>query len=69
MAEDLDKLTEPEAPPPRRIGWGVVAGAGFGLALGTIWALRGFWPALLAAVLALVGGLLGRFYLGESDGA
>ena len=69
MAEDLDKLTEPEATPPRRIGWGVVAGAGFGLALGTIWALRGFWPALLAAVLALVGGLLGRFYLGEGDGA
>ncbi|NLO74126.1 MAG: hypothetical protein GX100_08500 [candidate division WS1 bacterium] len=44
---------------------GAVVGAAFGLALGAILVRWGFWPALVALILAVGGGFLGRIYVGD----
>jgi hypothetical protein len=61
-----EELSEPVEPVVHRhISWGAIVGAGFGLALGAMWVHYGFWTALGAAFLAVVGGLLGRYYVGD----
>jgi hypothetical protein len=54
-----------EQPAPPRLSWASVVGAAFGLALGAILVHWGFWPALVALLLALAGGWLGRHYVGD----
>jgi hypothetical protein len=56
-----------EAPPVERrhLSWGSVVGAAFGLALGVIWHKWGFGAAFVGGILAVLGGLLGRYYVGD----
>ena len=60
-----DELTLPAEPVRHRLSWSAVVGAAFGLALGVVWARFGFAWALLGLVLAVVGGFMGRFYVGD----
>jgi uncharacterized membrane protein len=39
--------------------WRALAGAGFGLGIALTWARFGFWYALLAFVLVVVGAVIG----------
>ena len=56
-------VLEPEARP--LLSWGAVVGAAFGLALGFIWSRYGFGAALGTALLAAIGGYLGRHYIAD----
>ena len=60
-----DEFSVPAEPARRRLSWGAVVGAAFGLILGAIWMRYGFAAALVAAILAVAGGLLGRYYVGD----
>ena len=66
MDDQLDQLTDLSAGRQGRVSWGSVVGAAFGLAVGVIGFRWGWGAALLGAVLALVGGFLGRLYVGEN---
>ena len=61
--DEFSEDVEPPAPP--RLSWASVVGAAFGLALGAILVRWGFWAALVALVLALIGGFLARHYVGD----
>jgi len=63
--EDLDLFPEEPAPRKGRVAWGAVVGAAFGLVLGAVGAAWGFKALLSVALLALIGGFLGRLYLRE----
>jgi hypothetical protein len=39
--------------------WRAVVGAAFGLAIGVVCVTKGFWLALVVAVLVVFGGILG----------
>lgn len=39
--------------------WRALAGAGFGLSLALIWLRFGFWAAVFALVMIVVGGIVG----------
>jgi hypothetical protein len=66
MDEDLEGLTDEPAVARGRLPWGTIVGAGFGLALGAVWAAGGFRALVAATVLACLGGFLGRIYLREN---
>ena len=55
----------PAEPARHRLSWSAVVGASFGLALGAVWIHWGFAAALMGLVLAVVGGFLGKFYVGD----
>lgn len=65
MDKELEELSEEVSVRPNRLSWSSVVGAAFGLALGLVWVTLGWWPAVGCAVLAVVGGFLGRYYVGE----
>jgi uncharacterized membrane protein YjjB (DUF3815 family) len=66
----VDEFTEedlavPVEEPRHRVSWAAVVGAAFGLVIGAILVRYGFWPALATLILAVVGGFLGRYYVGD----
>jgi len=66
MREEKDFLEAEEVGSRPSVAWSSVVGAAFGLGWIAIWARFGFLWAILAAVVAIVGGFIGRFYVGES---
>ncbi len=50
---------------PRRNGTAALIGAGMGIALAAILAFGGFWQFLVAVLFAVVGGMVGRLWVGE----
>jgi hypothetical protein len=66
----MDPEREPfevEEPAPRpRVAWSSVVGAAFGIVLMGIAYRFGIGAAILTAAVAIIGGFVGRFYVGES---
>lgn len=65
MDKDLEELGEGVPVRPGRISWASLVGAAFGFALGLVWVTLGWWQAVACAILAVIGGFLGRYYVGE----
>jgi len=63
--EDFEDFGPSSSDKPRRSGRGTLVGAGIGLALAAILVFGGFWQFLVAVLFAVVGGLIGRFWVGE----
>ena len=64
--EDFDDFGSGIIGKPRRGGGaGTLIGAGMGIALAAILVFGGFWQFLVAVLFAAVGGMIGRFWVGE----
>jgi uncharacterized membrane protein len=65
MDEDFEDFGSTIAGKSRRRGWATMAGAGIGVVLGAILVLKGFLAFLVALLFAVVGGAIGRYWVGD----
>lgn len=65
MDEDFEDFGATIAGRARHRGWATMAGAGIGVVLGAILVLKGFLAFLVALIFAVVGGAIGRYWVGD----
>ncbi len=65
MDEDFEDFGASVPSSSRHRGWATMAGAGIGVVLGAILVLKGFPAFLVALIFAVVGGAIGRYWVGD----
>ena len=66
MDTEKEPIEVEEAGPSPRVAWSSIVGAGFAIILMAIAWRFGLAAALLTGIVAIIGGFVGRFYVGES---
>ncbi len=47
--------------------WRACAGAAFGLVIGGVWLVKGFWSALFMLVCLIIGAIIGVIAMGHDE--